>query len=105
MHVNAKTLAFDMIKEIGQHGSYISHKESVKAYRSMWRQESILYEDGKDEGRKWRDPVDVAREAISWILENHKPEPLPEDVENEIRSIVAAADRDEDLMKKVSGHK
>jgi trimethylamine--corrinoid protein Co-methyltransferase len=105
MHVNSKTLAFDMIKEIGQHGSYISHKESVKAYRSMWRQESILYEDGKDEGRKWRDPVDVAREAISWILENHKPEPLPEDVKNEIRSIVAAADQDEDLKTKVSGHK
>jgi hypothetical protein len=71
----------------------------------MWRQESILYEDGKAESRKWRDPVDVAREAISWILENHNPEPLPEDVKKEIRRIVAVADQDEDLEKKIGGHK
>ncbi|MES0361930.1 MAG: trimethylamine methyltransferase family protein [Anaerolineales bacterium] len=104
MDVNAKTLSFDMIKELRHHGSYIGHKETVKATRSMWRQESILYEDGKPEGRKWRDPVDVARETISWILENHNPEPLPEDVKMEIESIVAAADQDEDLKSKVRGH-
>ena len=97
MEVNSKTLSFDMIKSIGQRGAYIAQKETVKAYRSIWRRESILYEDGKAEGRKWRDPVDVAREAISWILENHKPEPLPADVKKEIRRIVAAADQDEDL--------
>ncbi len=104
MDVNSKTLSFDMIKELGHHGSYIGQKESAKAYRSMWGRESILYEDGKAEGRKWRDPVDVAREAISWILDNHNPEPLPEDVKMEIRRIVAAADQDEDLKKKVRGH-
>lgn len=98
MEVNSHTLSFDMIKELGQHGTYISHKETAKAYRSIWRRESILYEDGKAEGRKWRDPVDVAREAISWILENHKPEPLPADVKQEVRRIVTAADQDEDLM-------
>ena len=104
MDVNSKTLSFDMIKELGHHGSYIGHKESAKAYHSMWGRESILYEDGKAEGRKWRDPVDVAREAISWILDNHNPEPLPEDAKMEIRRIVAAADQDEDLKKKVRGH-
>ena len=97
--VNPKTLSFDRIKEIGQHGAYIGHKETVKAYRSIWRRESILYEDGKAEGRKWRDPVEVAREAISWILENHKPEPLPADIKQEIRKIVAAADKDDDFKK------
>jgi trimethylamine--corrinoid protein Co-methyltransferase len=95
MEVNSKTLSFDMIKELKQTGSYIGHKETIKAYRSIWRKESILYVDGKAEGRKWRDPVDVAREAIRWILENHKPEPLPEDVKQEVREIVAAADKDE----------
>jgi len=104
MDVNDKTLSFDMIKEIGQQGSYISHKESVKGYRSLWRRESILYVDGKPEGRKWRDPVDVAREAVGWILENHKPEPISDDVKKEIRELVAAADLDEDIEKEVSGH-
>jgi len=95
--VNPKTLAFDMIKDMGQRGGYISHKETAKVYRSIMPRESILYEDGKPEGRKWRDPVDVARETISWILENHKPEPLPTDVKNEIRKIVAAADVDDEI--------
>jgi trimethylamine--corrinoid protein Co-methyltransferase len=104
MEVNAKTLSFDMINEIRHKSAYISHKESGKAYRSMWKRESILYEDGKDEGRKWRDPVDVAREAITWILENHNPEPLPEDVRKEIRRIVTAADQDEELQNAVRGH-
>jgi trimethylamine--corrinoid protein Co-methyltransferase len=97
MEVNSKTLSFDMIKELKQTGSYIGHKETIKAYRSIWRKESILYVDGKAEGRKWRDPVDVAREATRWILENHKPEPLPEDVKQEVRKIVAAADKDKSL--------
>ena len=97
MDVNAKTLSFDMIKDIGQHGSYISQKETIKAYRSIWPRESILYENGKAEGRKWRDPVGVAREAISWILENHSPEPLPATVKQEVRRIVVAADQDENI--------
>jgi trimethylamine--corrinoid protein Co-methyltransferase len=104
MEVNTKTLSFDMIDEIRHQSAYISHKETGKAYRSIWARESILYEDGKAEGRKWRDPVDVAREAITWILENHKPEPLPEDVRKEIRRIVTAADQDEQLKKAVRGH-
>ncbi|NOR90860.1 MAG: hypothetical protein GQ524_11485 [Anaerolineales bacterium] len=104
MEVNAETLSFDMIKEIGHNNAYISRKDTAKAYRSIWRHESILYEDGKAEGRRWRDPVDVARETVSWILENHHPEPLPDDVKKEIRRIVAAADQDEDLKNAVRGH-
>jgi trimethylamine--corrinoid protein Co-methyltransferase len=104
MEVNSKTLSFDMINEIRHQSAYISHKETGKAYRKMWGRESILYEDGKAEGRKWRDPVDVAREAITWILENHNPEPLPDDVRKEIRRIVTAADQDEQLKNAVRGH-
>jgi len=104
MEVNAETLSFDMIKEIGHQNAYITRKDTAKAYRSIWRHESILYEDGKAEGRRWRDPVDVARETVSWILENHHPEPLPDDVKKEIRRIVAAADQDEDLKNAVRGH-
>jgi trimethylamine--corrinoid protein Co-methyltransferase len=105
MDVNAQTLAFDMIKDMGHHGSYISHRETAKASRTILGRESILYESGKAEGRKWRDPVEVARETISWILENHKPEPLPEDVRKEIKRIVDAADKDEKLAEEVRGLK
>jgi trimethylamine--corrinoid protein Co-methyltransferase len=103
--VDSQTLAFDLIKEIGPLGDYIGHRETAKAYRKIWRRESILYEDGTAEGRKWRDPVEVAREAITWILENHKPDPLSPDVKQELRRIVETADKDEELAKEVSGRK
>jgi trimethylamine:corrinoid methyltransferase-like protein len=105
MEVNPTTLSYDMIEGMGHHGSYISQRETAKAYRSIWRRESILYEDGKPEGRKWRDPVDVAREAVHWILENHNPEPLTDDVKKEVSRIMAAADKDEALKKEVGGDK
>lgn len=103
IEVNPTTLCLDMIKQFGQKGDYIGHRESVKAYRSIWPRDSILYEDGSAEGRKWRDPVDVARENIDWILKNHQPEPLPENVKQELRKIVDAADKDDVLKKEVQG--
>jgi trimethylamine--corrinoid protein Co-methyltransferase len=102
--VNPMTLCLDMIKHIGHKGDYIGQKETVKAYRSIWPRDSILFEDGGAEGRKWRDPVVVARETISWILENHNPEPLPEEVMQELRRIVDAADKDEDLKREINGN-
>lgn len=99
IEVNPKTLAYDLIREIGHTGSYIGHRETAKAYRSIWPRDSILFESGAAEGRKWRDPVDVARESVRWILQNHVPEPLPEDVRQELRKIVAAADKDENLQQ------
>ena len=103
--VNPKTLAFDMIKEMGHKGGYISHRETGKMYRTTWPRESILYDDGKPEGRKWRDPKEVSREAITWILENHKPEPISEGVKQELRRIVDRADKDDAIKREISGHK
>jgi hypothetical protein len=48
--------------------------------------------------------VEVARETISWILENHIPEPLPGEVIQELRRIVDAADKDEDLKREINGN-
>jgi trimethylamine--corrinoid protein Co-methyltransferase len=103
IEVSPKTLSFDMIREIGQHGAYIKHKETAKAYRTIWKGDSILFEDGTAENRKWRDPVGVAREAVSWILENHNPTPIQENVSKELRRIVTRADKDEALKAKVRG--
>jgi trimethylamine--corrinoid protein Co-methyltransferase len=105
VEVNPNTLSFEMIKEVGQHGSYIGLKENARAYRSIWPRGSILYEDGTAEGRKWRDPVEVARETIKWIIENHIPEPLPKDVKQELRKIVRAADEDVSIISEKSWRK
>jgi trimethylamine--corrinoid protein Co-methyltransferase len=96
--VNETTLAFDMIREIGPRGTYVVQKRTAKEVRKLWPP-SILFENGRHPDEKYRDPVEVAHEAIEWILENHRPAPLPEEVKQELGRIVTAAGQDEELRK------
>ena len=96
--VNETTLAFDMIRDVGHMGMYLAHKRTAKEVRKLWPP-SILFEYPKQPDERYRDPVEVAHEAIEWILQNHQPAPLPEDVKQELAQIVAAAEQDEELTK------
>ena len=102
IEVNDNTLAFDMIRDIGPRGTFLAQRRTVKEYRKLWPP-SILFEKSPLPEERYRDPVEVAHEAIDWILKNHQPAPLPEDVRQELRKIVAAADQDEDLTREVKG--
>jgi trimethylamine--corrinoid protein Co-methyltransferase len=96
--VNDTTLAFDMIREVGPRGIYLAHRRTAKEVRKLWPP-SILFEPPQDMDAKYRDPVEIAHEAIEWILKNHQPAPLPEDVRQELARIVATAEEDEKLKK------
>jgi len=102
IEVNDETLAFDMIREVGPRGNFLVRNRTAKEARKLWPP-SILFEKARGEGEKYRDPVEVAHEAIDWILANHRPAPLSEEVSQELRRIVAAADRDEDLKRELLG--
>jgi hypothetical protein len=43
---------------------------------------------------KYRDPLEVARERVKWILDNHQPEPLEEAQQAELTKILTAADKE-----------
>jgi trimethylamine--corrinoid protein Co-methyltransferase len=96
--VNDTTLAFDMIREVGPRGMYLAHKRTAKEARKLWPP-SILFEPPQAPDEKYGDPVEIAHEAIEWILKNHRPAPLPEDVSQELARMVAAAEEDEELKK------
>ncbi len=96
--VNDTTLAFDMIREVGPRGMYLAHRRTAKEARKLWPS-SILFEPPQDKDEKYRDPVKIAHEAIEWILKNHQPAPLPEDVRQELARMVAAAEVDKELKK------
>jgi trimethylamine--corrinoid protein Co-methyltransferase len=90
MEVNDETLATDVISEVGPGGHYLAHKHSLKyVKKEHWMPKLIdrtRYEMWSNTGRK--DMVTRAREKISGILKDHRPEPLPEDVIEEIRRII-----------------
>jgi trimethylamine--corrinoid protein Co-methyltransferase len=102
IEVSSNTLAFDMIREVGPRGMFLAQRRTAKELRRLWPP-SILFEKPKPQAEKYRDALEVAHEAIDWILKNHQPAPLPEEVKQELKKIVAAADQDENLKREIMG--
>ncbi len=99
--VNDETLAVDVIHEIGVGKNFLSHDHTFKHMRSQSQPKLIdrrTREDWEAGGRT--DIYQRASEEARYILENHKPEPLPEDVLTTIRSIVEDAEAELGVRKK-----
>ena len=93
--INDETLAVDIINEIGIGKDFLSHDSTYKHMRSQSHPELIdrkMREDWVQAGST--DIYQRAMEQARFILENHKPDPLPEDVLSTIRSIVEEAEAD-----------
>jgi len=92
--VNDETLAIDPIKEIGSGGDFLMHKHTFTHMRGQSRPGLI---DRKIRGT-WekagaRTAYERAMEKVRHILAHHEPEPLPPDVLEKIRSIVADTEK------------
>ncbi|MBU1341739.1 MAG: trimethylamine methyltransferase family protein [Proteobacteria bacterium] len=93
--VNDETLAIDPIKEIGPGKDYLMHKHTFKHMRSQSSPELI---DRKMRGT-WEKAgattaYDRAMVKVRYILENHTPEPLSDEVLLRIRSIVSDTEKE-----------
>jgi trimethylamine--corrinoid protein Co-methyltransferase len=91
--VNDETLAVDVIKEIGVGKDFLSHASTYKHMRTQSQPKLIdrrMREDWQAAGST--DIYQRALEEARYILENHKPDPLPDDVLAAIRSIVEEAE-------------
>lgn len=91
--VNNETLAFDVLKEVGPGGTFLSTLHTLKHYRNeIWMPkitERRTWKAWEEDGRK--DGLARAREVAKGILANHWPEPLPKDVQKELDQIAAGA--------------
>ena len=91
MEVSEETLALEAIHSVGPGGHFLSQKHTrVHMRDSLVR--GVTHE--LDENSKYRDPREVARERIRWILENHQPEPLEKAKQDELTHILAAAEKE-----------
>ncbi len=91
--VNDETLAVDAIKEIGPGRDFLMHPTTFKGMRNQSRPEVI---DRKMRG-VWEaagatTAYERAMEKARWILDNHHPRPLPDEVLARIRGIVEEAE-------------
>jgi trimethylamine--corrinoid protein Co-methyltransferase len=89
--VNPESIALDVIEQVGPGGHYLSQKHTRKYMRTAMVPGLThqLTPDGK-----YRDVHEVAREKLTWILDNHQPEPLPEDQQTELAKILKSAEKE-----------
>ena len=87
--VNDETLALDVIDELGPTGNYLGHPHTIKHFKEPF------YSRLADKGpySQWVEKGATTMEQraakmVDKILETHKPEPLPADVQAAIQKIV-----------------
>jgi trimethylamine--corrinoid protein Co-methyltransferase len=93
--VNDVTLAIDVIKEMGIGKDYLSHQTTFEHMRSQSQARLIdrrMREDWEANGST--DAYQRAHEKMIDILENYEPPKLPDDVLQNVRSIVLAAEKE-----------
>ncbi len=91
--VNDETLAVDVIHEIGVGKDFLSHENTYKHMRSQSQPKLIDRRTREDWDTAGRTDIFVrAMEEVRYILENHKPDPLPDGAAETIRSIVEEAE-------------
>jgi trimethylamine--corrinoid protein Co-methyltransferase len=91
MDVNAEMLALDVIANVGPGGHFLREKHTRKHMRTAMK--PAITQNLDAEG-KYRDPLEVAREKVRWIWDNHEPEPLADAQRRELTKILTAAERE-----------
>jgi trimethylamine--corrinoid protein Co-methyltransferase len=85
-----EALALDVIKAVGPRGRFLQQRHTV----DQMRRRAFSGLTGQPDGAGGvRDPIEVARDSVDWILKNHHPQPLERAQQVELVRILAAADR------------
>jgi trimethylamine--corrinoid protein Co-methyltransferase len=84
-------MALDVIKAVGPRGHFLAQKHTRVHIRDF-RLSPLLRQKNPDGGP--RDPRQVALEEFRRIDETHHPQPLPQEVLDELDRILAAAERE-----------
>ena len=93
--IDAESLAVDIIGEVGPAKDFLMHEHTFRHMRSQSKPELIDrrgMEEWKASGGK--DIYLRATEAAREILDNHRPELLPEDVAARLKSIIADTEQE-----------
>ena len=90
IEVNDETLAVDAIAETGPFSNFLIHPLTMKYMRSQ-SQPEIMDRNNRDSWQEAgaKDLDAVAAEKARQILEEHEPDPLPDQVLAEVREIVS----------------
>jgi trimethylamine--corrinoid protein Co-methyltransferase len=87
--VNDETLALDVIEELGATGNYLDHPHTLKHFKEPFYSKLAdkgTYSQWVDKGATTME--ERAARQVDKILASHEPEPLPPDVQQDLKKIV-----------------
>jgi trimethylamine--corrinoid protein Co-methyltransferase len=96
IQVTDETLALDILKEVGPGGEFLSHDHTYDHWKEWFRPTIIdrsNYEVWSNSGSKTYN--DRLEPEVDRILESHEPEPLDENIVQEMKKIINLADNKE----------
>jgi trimethylamine--corrinoid protein Co-methyltransferase len=88
--VNDQTLAVDVIRRVGVGGHYLADKHTIDWFKKELFIPSELVD--RQDLRAWKaqgakDMFQRARDQVQRVLKDHKPEPLPTDIEKDLDDV------------------
>lgn len=93
VEITEETLALDLIDEMGPDGQFLDTDHTMAHFRERWYPDVFEcgnYDQWQAKGAK--SLGERATERVKKILAEHQPEPLPEDVAQQIKAIVRRAE-------------
>ncbi len=88
--VNEYTLAVDEIMSTGPGGHYLASKYTAENMRKLW-QPGVTHQ-WSGQNNEFKDPHEMALEKARWILKNHQPAQLDDQIKEEMQKIIKAAE-------------
>jgi trimethylamine--corrinoid protein Co-methyltransferase len=88
--VDEETLALDVVEELGPTGNYLDHKHTLRHFKEPFYSklaDKSPYSQWMERGGTTMEQR--AAKEVDRILAKHESEPLPEDVQRDIKKIVA----------------
>ena len=100
--VSDETLAVDVIREVGPGKDFLGHMHTLQNMKTAQTYPKLIDRKIRD---KWvkdgsKSIYDRSWEQANEIIENHKPEPLPDNVLKGMRQIVLEAEEEFAMKKK-----
>lgn len=92
IRVDREYLAVDCIKRVGPGGHFLGDDHTLDHFKENWQPDLTdrkTHEDWNSRGAK--SMGQLAKEKITGILKNHRPTPLPAEVDSEIERILEEA--------------
>ncbi len=97
--INDETLSVEEIHAVGPAGEYLTRDNTANHFKELRSIPKLIDRNPRSgwEAAGCPDILERAEEEARQILENHKPESLPESTQKEIRTIIDEVEKELDI--------